>query len=298
MKFLTKGFYSLCTIILLISLGACNKTDDSRIKTLEAERDSLAGMYQNVNNRYNELSSYLTEVSECIDSVSEQEKMLFVDKDPETGRRYSRAEIKTRIREMGNLIERQRLRIAAITDSLSGKSSAEVERLSQLVVYLNEQLAEKEVQMQQLQNELNASRRDISELKSTITSVQAYNDQLQNENASLDQMVVEKTTQLHQGWLLVKTKKELEQMGVLSGGNLIKKSKLNPGAIHTTDCVSLDTRTFTEVTLNSKKKPLLLSQAPNSSYVFEELGGGKWKLTITDTMAFWSLSKIVVIQLQ
>ncbi len=294
----TRIFSISCIAAMLISLGACNKADESRIKTLEAERDSLAGMYHNVSTRYDELSSYLNEVSECIDSVTEQEKLLFVDKDPETGRRYSRVEIKKRIKEMGDLIERQRTRIAAITDSLNGKSSVEVERLSQLVVYLNEQLATKELQLQKLQNELDASRKDITELKSTITSVQANNDMLQSENALLDQMVAEKTTQLHQGWLLAKTKKELSDMGILTGGNIIKKAKFDPGAIRTSDCVALDTRTFTEVSLNSKKKPVLLSQAPTSSYVFEDIGGGKWKLIITDTMSFWSLSKFIVIQLQ
>lgn len=291
----------LCAVAVTMTamtLVACTENNSEQIKALEAERDSLATAAKDAGARYDELTGYLNEISECIDSVSSQEKVALVDNDPETGRKLSRTEIRARISDLGSLIERQRNRITALTDSLGGKvSPAEVERLTQLVTYLNEQLAAKEVQMQKLQQELATSKRSISELRTTVATQKAANEVLTNENTSLDQMVAERSDQLNQGWLLAKPKKDLEALGVLSKGSIFKGGKFNPGAVSTADCVALDTRSFSELSLKSKKKPVLLSQAPASSYRMEEVSKGNWKLVITDTMAFWSLSKIVVIQL-
>lgn len=220
--------------------------------------------------------------------------------DKETGRVYSRGELRQRVADLGSLIDRQRQRIAALSDSLNSKSinTKEVKRLTQLVKYLNEQLASKEAEMQRLQTELASSKRSIAELQTSVAAAQATNEKLTTENSALDQMVVEQNNQLNQGYFLAKPKKDLEKMGILSGGGFMKKAKFTPGAVSTSSCVPVDIRTFSQVELNSKKKPVMLSQAPAGSYTFEEVGKGKWRLVITDTMSFWSLSKIVVIQLQ
>lgn len=220
-------------------------------------------------------------------------------RNPETGRDYTRNEMRERIQSLSELIEHQRQRIAELTDSMNTHTnSADFQRLSLLVTYLNQQLNDKEAQLQKLQNELANSRRSVAELTSAVNSANQANERLAAENQNLDQMLVEKTDQLNQAWLLAKTKKELETLGVVSKGNLVKKSKFDPGAVSTSDCIPVDMRHFTDITLNSKKKPTLLSQAPASSYTLTEVSKGVWKFTITDTHAFWSLSKIVVIELQ
>lgn len=283
------------TSLLSVSCG-----DGGKIKSLEAERDSLAMAANDANMRYDELSDLLGEISECVDSVSMQSEIALVTVDKETGRVYSRGELRQRVADLGSLIDRQRQRIAALSDSLNAKSinTKEVKRLTQLVKYLNEQLASKEAEMQRLQTELASSKRSIAELQTSVAAAQATNEKLTTENSALDQMVVEQNNQLNQGYFLAKPKKDLEKMGILSGGGFMKKAKFTPGAVSTSSCVPVDIRTFSQVELNSKKKPVMLSQAPASSYTFEEVGKGKWRLVITDTMSFWSLSKIVVIQLQ
>lgn len=272
---------------------------ESRIKDLEAERDSLTKAAYDANMRYDELSGFLTDIAECVDSVYSQEEIAFTMTDPETGQKLSRNEIRNRIIELGNLVDRQKNRIAALADSLKAKGDPkEIERLTQLVKYLSQQLSDKEAQLIQLQGELASSKRSISELRASVASAQAANQKLAGENSALDELVATKSNQLNQGWFIAKPKKELEQMGILSKGNLLKKGKFNSGVVNVSQCAPVDIRSFTNVKLNSKKKPILLSQAPSSSYTFEEVGSGKWELIITDTMSFWSLSKIVVIQLQ
>ena len=293
---------TLLGILLSAGISACGDKKDSGedpMKALKAERDSLAKVANDATQKYNYLTSYLDDVTSSIDSIVAQEEIAMNIKDPETGRAYSRKEMQERLQSLGDLIERQRMRIAALTDSMNNNANpAEFARLSQLVTFLNQQLNEKEAQLQTLQSELASSRRSIAELTSAVNTANQANDRLTAENQNLDQMLTEKTDQINQAWLLTKTKKELETMGVLSKGNLVKKSKFDPGQVKTSDCVPIDIRHFTEVTLNSKKKPTLLSQAPASSYTITEASSGKWVFAITDTHAFWSLSKIIVIELQ
>lgn len=299
MKSLFISFHIVGLLALVAALNSCSGSSTD-VQALTAERDSLAQAAQEANSRYDELTVFISDISECIDSVSMQENLALMSSDPETGRKYSRKEIRERIQSLGSLIDRQRQRITSLMDSLSANNLnvKEVERLTNLVSYLNQQLDAKEAQLQKLQGELANSKRSIAELQSSVAMATAANEQLTNENNSLDQLVVEKSQQLQQGWFMAKTKKDLQEMGILSGGNLLKKAKFVPGAVNTSDCAPVDITTFTEVSLNSKKKPVLLSQSPASSYMFEEITKGQWRLTITDTMAFWSLSKIVVIQLQ
>lgn len=293
--------FSFVSLVVLIPLAISCGGNEARMKQLEAQNDSLQNAVQNATDRYTELSGFLSDVSECVDSVATQENLIFLKTNPETGRPYTRNEIRERVIELGNLIDRQRARIAALTDSIGKKGDAntnEVKRLTQLVAYLNEQLAAKEAQMQTLQAELATSKRSIAQLQDSVSTAQAANEQLRGENETLDRLVEDQTNQLNQAYFLAKPKKELENMGILKKGGLLKKSKFNPGDVDISMCLPIDTRTFTEATLNSKKKPVLLTQAPASSYVFEEIGKGQWRFTITDTMGFWSLSKIVIIQLQ
>lgn len=293
-----RGIFLSSLALAFLFLYSCGG-NDAKIQELQQQNDSLALAAEEAEIRYTELSGYLSDISDCVDSVSMQENLVFLRADPETGRVFSRQEIRNRIENLGNLIERQRARIAALTDSLGVKrDSKEIQRLTQLVSYLNEQLAAKEHQLQQLQNELATSKRNIADLQATVTSAKAANEELKDENSTLDQMVVEKTNQLNQGYFIAKPKKELEKLGIVKGGNLFKKSKFDPGSLNVSECMPVDIRSFNDVSLDSKKKPVILSQVPASSYTIEENGKGKWKLYITDSMSFWSLSKILVIQLQ
>lgn len=284
--------------IPLLLASSCG--NDDQIRQLEAQRDSLEQANAAVTERFSEVSDYLNLISTAVDSVATQEGLLLLNNDPETGRQFSRNEIRERVAKLGELIDRQRAKIAELNDSLKSRANnvGEIARLTTLVSYLNEQLAQKEAQMQQLQTELASSKRSIQQLTSAVAATNAKNEKLAADVSSLDNMVVERTNELNKGYLLAKNKKDLEQLGILSGGGLLKKAKFDPGSVNVSNCTPVDIRSFNEVTLTSKKKPNILSQIPSSSYTLEEIDKGKWRLTITDTMAFWSLSKIIVIELR
>ena len=99
---------------------------------------------------------------------------------------------------------------------------------------------------------------------------------------------------LHQGFVLVATKKELKDMGIRTGGNLFKKSKTNLSNLPTGRFKEVDIRNFNQLKISGKKVSLI-SPAPASSYSLVQEDSG-YRLIINDPSSFWSISNYLVIQ--
>lgn len=291
-----------CLFALLASLlfaTSCSKDSVSRAEydAMVAERDSLANQNGTTNGELQELNSYLATLSECIDSISAAQALVVQDKDPETGRRYRRDEVRQRLKDLGELIQRQRATIQALCDSLNSREagSAKIAELTSLVTFLNIQLQEKEAEVDRLQQEVASGRRNIEQLTASVAELNETNTTLTEENTNLDNQVAQQTEQMNEGYFMAKTKKELEEMGLLKGG-FLKKSSFRSDNIDLSQCARVDMRTFNDVTLTTSK-PKLLTQAPDGSYEFRKIDDKKYQLIILDTVAFWSLSKVVIVQL-
>lgn len=290
---------TLGAVALVAIMGACSKSgvEQAEYDKLMQERDSLAAAQAYTSSELSGLNDYLNSVSECLDSVWTQEGIMVTTKDPETGKRLSRSEIRSRIVAFAQLIDRQRARIAALTDSVNamGSNAKNVAQLTAMINYLQEQLDAKEAQMNQLKADLANSRKNIEELETNITNLHNENATLASENTALDNMVATQQKKLNEGYFLMGTKKELEQAGILKGG-FLKKASLDASGVDLSKCQKVDIRTFTEVLVKAKK-PKLLTQAPAGSYAFEDAGKDQKRFVILDTQAFWSLSNVVIIQL-
>lgn len=289
---------SLLLLTVLIGANSCKETptvDLSKYEALAAEHDSLKARANDEHQSFMQLNDYINQVAECIDSISQQGNLMALNRDPETGRKYSRREVIERLNGFSRLIQRQREQIAMLTDSLNNSDSPEkIAHLTGIIEFLNSQLAEKEVQIEKLRAEVSSNRRSIESLNTTITGLNETNKMLETENKTLDRAYEEQTNITNEGYFLAATKKELEDLGLISG-NLFKK-KFNPENIRLSVCQKIDQRSFNDIPLSSRK-PKLLTQAPAGSYTFETQSNGQSMLVILDTVAFWSLSNIVIIQL-
>lgn len=291
-----KLFVSFLAAVVLTGCGKDATVEKSEYDALLAERDSIAAAADREHASLTDLSGFLTQVAMCVDSISTQEGLLTVNRDPETGRKFSRREIITRINQFSDLIKRQRAQIAILTDSLGHTGApANVAKLTEMIEYLNGQLEAKERQISQLRAEVASNRRSIESLNATVSDLNQTKAMLESENSTLDRTVAEQTNLMNEAYFLAAPKKELQEMGLLKGG-FLKKSSFDASNVNLSKCKKIDQRTFTEVTLESKK-PKLLTQAPAGSYTFEDDGDGRKRFIILDTTAFWSLSNVVIIQL-
>lgn len=291
--------YVLVAIIGIFFLTGCSNNGVSREEydAAIAANDSLAAAEKATASELNDLSNFLSLLSESVDSINKEQGIIINSIDPETGRKFNRAELRVRILNFADLIRRQRTRIQELSDSLKTgiAENSKIAELTTLVDFLNAQLMAKETEVNNLRAQLAAGKKNIEELTAGMQSLTESNTMLTAENETLDREIAAQTERLNEGYVLVKTKKELEEMGLLKGG-FLKKSSFQAGNVDISMCQKVDIRHFNDVVLNSKK-PKLLSQAPAGSYKFEPDGSGKSLLVILDTVAFWSLSNVVIIQL-
>ena len=93
-------FIHFIWLSMLCSSCGMGSTERER---LTAERDSLAQEAAAIREELDGLKSYVDDVSECVDSISQSEGVLMINRDPETGRPYTRRELRERVKNFAGL---------------------------------------------------------------------------------------------------------------------------------------------------------------------------------------------------
>lgn len=292
-------FFKILIGILLLPIGlnSCNSGNNiTDMEKLQAENDSLQ-LYAEKSKQYiNDMNSYFSSISECLDSISEQENLLLLSVNPETNKRYSKEEINQRLNLLSEILTRQRDKIRSLSDSLGmRRDTIATEGLSKMVKYLTSQLENRENQIQTLKKEITENKRNINLLKSNIKDLNTELSSVNEQNKSLSNAVVAQTQIINEGYVLMGDKKKLQQMGVMTKGSIFKKSQFDANRINLSECQSVDISKATQIPLYSKK-PKVLTANPTDSYRIEDRGDIKI-LIINNPNKFWSLSNILVIQL-
>lgn len=287
---------AISIILAMFAAGCADKEGEMRRAALEAERDSLESLAGERDRQLNEMTVYFDSVASCLDSIAIHEHLLLPLVDPETARPYSRTEIRERLKLLAGHITRQRERIRQLTDSLNSPGNTPGGAgISNTVLFLTQQLEEKEARVAKLMAELNDKNRNIRELTRKVSSLSDELQSSQEQNSALATAVVAQSEMMNESYVLIGDKKQLQQAGALTKGSLLKKGSFNPAGINLSKCQKVDIREFREIPLGTNSARIL-SAAPAGSYHWSKGPGGKI-LVIDSPTAFWSLSNILVIQL-
>ncbi|MDE7437990.1 MAG: hypothetical protein K2M93_05840 [Muribaculaceae bacterium] len=292
-----KHFHYLLILLALCSMTSCGKKDNAEdVDALRIERDSLYAA-ANANQRDLELmTSFFDEVSACIDSVSEQERLLTIQMGAESNRRYSQSDVAMRLNQLSQIILGQRERIASLVDSLNNRvDTVRTSGLRNTIAYLTNQLSTKEAQINRLKAELSGQKRNISSLKERVNKLTSDVGDLTAQNTALSEAVQTQTEIINEGYVLVADKQQLKELGVIEGGGFLRKSKTNLSKISTSHCNKVNIAMFKELPIHAKKVKLL-TPAPASSYILRQ-SGDMTTLVVKDATSFWSLSNILIIQI-
>ena len=272
----------LCAVAFI----SCGNNREKEFAEFQMKIDSLEAANNTLFEQHKDVSEFLDIINESLDSIAEQEHfILYSDKGIE-GRRRTRAEQKQRLKEFADFLARQRERIALLEDSLSNKGE-DFGKFSRLISYLNKQLDDKNRMIASLQKELETGKKQISSLSEKV-------EKLTSTNEALQEAVVVQTEIINEGYFFVGSKNELKSAGILSGGGLFSKKKLNISNFAGAGFTKVDISKFTELTINSPSIKVLTSIPANSYRIDQE--GNQCKLTITDPSTFWSVSNYLVIQ--
>lgn len=280
-------------VFVFIILYACN---GSMQKEYTTRIDSLQSVINERTSQYDELTSYLNLVASGLDSINSMENIIYLGKDEVTGKKLTRKEIRQRIDDLKELVIRQRTRIEELSDSLSFITDKKVAALQTIIANLNAQLEEKERTIQQLKGELNSSKTTITNLQANVSKLNQEKGALEEHVSMQEEALERQNDMINEGYYIIGTRKELKAAGVISA-NLLQKSKVNLETADLSKLQKIDIRTFSNEMKINAKKAVILSHMPEASYSMVQ-ENGQVILYIKDAALFWSLSKILVIQIK
>lgn len=289
--------FSVLLIVFLCNIVSCNQSNNSATNDpLQQKIDSLEKVNAETNSQLNDISEYMSIISEGLDSIASQEAIIInnTSKGIE-GRRMSKTEIRESLKAFADLIERQRHRISQLEDTLQNRGES-LAKLRNIITYLNMELDEKNQTIVKLQASLNSKNTDIQKLKTQVTSLTETNEELTTTVQAQTDALETQSSIINECYMMMGTKSELKKAGVLTSKGLFSKAKLNAASFEGAGFAKVDIRHFTELTIPSKKVEILTAM-PSTSYSITTTGSQS-VLIINDPTSFWSVSNYLVIQIK
>ena len=277
----------LMLVFLMISCGG-GSMDASKFL---AERDSIINVNEHQQKELDDINFVMREVSACLDSIAEQEQFLHVSKE---GVKLPKRMVLENLRSFKELLNRQRKQIAMLQDSLYNRNDS-TSRYFKVVEFLNKELGEKDLTIQNLQKEISANKRSIAELQEQKNGLQKNVSELQEKEKMHKQALEIQSDMLNECYVKVGTKKELQNAGLLVSKGLFSKKKVNSSNLNKDLFMKVDIRNFLELPIQAKKIKIMTPEPPESSFIVEKTASGVL-LRIQDPTAFWNASNFLIIQ--
>ena len=284
--------FVFATMLLLngVLFTSCGESSKERVQ--REMIDSLKNVsYQNKMN-YEDLQRYLYVIAEGLDSISIEEKELFLKNGDIEGKGLNRKRIQQNLAHVRDILSRHRERIAELEQKLENGDETH-RQLRTIITALRQQLDAKDKELAQLKADLERNKKSITALTAQIKNLGEEKEDQAQMIQEQQELIKEQNDKLNNVYIKIGNKKELKKLGLLSSG-LFKKTKVKYENIDLSQFEQVD-RSFNNISLPKKVK--ILTPVPSDSYemVDDTKTGGKM-LVVTDSIKFWSLSKFLIIQ--
>ena len=281
-----KTFFKLsgATLITLLLLTGCGgKTDTS---ALEQTIDSLRQANQQQQNSLQEMTTFVTTMSDGMNAIALQENMIFNNGGNE-GTSLDKEQLKSHLETLANTLTEQRSKIKALTDSLKARG-ADLSKMQGLIDNLTRQLEEKDKVIAQLRLDVEQKNFSIADLQKKLNVAMAGSAKYEQRAAKAEKELATITS----AYVLMGTKEAL-----LDGGYIDKRKHVQTETMPKGDFTKVNIYQFTELDIPTRS-PKLLTDHPRKSYSIEKIDKENRKLVITNPQLFWSSSRYLIIQVK
>jgi len=289
--------FALVIPVMMLATG-CNQTSEE-VAQLKATNDSLVSVSLAKDSTVAMFVSSFNDIQANLDSIKMKEKII--SKATE-GNSELKSRTKDQINSDINMIYKLQLdnrrMIASLRSKLknAGAQAAEMERM---IDNLSRQIEEKDVQIAQLKEDLTNVNVQVADLTTKVVYLNANVDTLSAANKAKQQAINDKTAELNTAYYVIGTTKDLTAKNIVTkeGGfiGLGRSKELTP---------NIDKKALTKVDITNldvipimKNKVDVLSTHPKNSYRLTGKNQAD-SLVITNQKEFWSLSKVLVLNVK
>lgn len=283
--------FIICSLFVVLGfMTSCGES--SKEKRQRETIDSLENANFQLRMNHEELQRYLTIIADGLDSIAIEEKELLVNNSIE-GKSLNRQRMRQDLNHVRGILARHRARIDTLEAQMRN-GNVNAKKLRTIITALRQQLDAKDRELIQLKTVLEGNKKDIVSLKEQIAQIN--DEKLEQEQLIQEQekTIAEQKRGMNIGYVKIGTKKELKNLGLLSGG-FLKKTKVDYSQIDVSLFQELDLNTTQTIALPKKYK--IMTSVPQDSYEISSDGAGGHTLTVLDSKKFWSVSKFLIIQI-
>lgn len=278
--------FAIICIAMLANVSCGNKTEGN------PEADSLRNVVDSKMAEMDEMTLFLDAVNVSMDSVIDMEGGIL--RTMGEGNLSVKDQIKQNLESYKLILARQHERIAILEEKLKN-GDAKSQKMLKTIASLKKQLGEKDQAIVELTEELEKRNFDIQTLKGHVDRLNSNVAQLKEENKAQEVALETQSDMMNEAYVLIGSKKELKNAGLLAGGSLFKKSKLDMSQVNVSAFKKIDIRKIKTFSIPAKKAEIL-TQAPTGSYTMTTNDNGTCTLTVTDVTKFWSVSNFLVVK--
>ena len=293
-----KKLFLVLVFPVMILAAACNQKNEE-IARLKATNDSLVSAVSVKDSTVNDFVNAFNDIQSNLDSIKMKEKII---SNTAGGSSEIRARSKDQINSDINMIYRLQQDNKAMVASLRSKlkkTGLQSAQLEEMVTNLTKQIEEKDVQIAQLKEDLAKVNIQITDLTTKVVDLNANVDNLSTQNMERQKVIDDKTAELNTAYYVVGTNSYLKDKKIITkeGGFIgLGKSKELATEMNKSNFTKVDITTFKGIKL-MKDKVIILTSHPKTSY---RLTGKNLSdsLVITNPKEFWSLSKVLVVNVK
>lgn len=287
-----KKIMTLVAVALTVALTACeNKaTQEQQAQADMSSRDSLLSVIAQKDNELNDMMTTLNDIQEGFRQINEAEGRVNLSKgQPETSQRE---EIMENLAFIQRTMQLNRELIARLQQQLKTNTSASSKlkaTLEATIEGLNSELEAKNKQIADLTAELEQKNLYIAKQGEQITALNQNVNDLTAQNEAKSRTMAAQDRELHTGWYVFGTKRELKEQNILQRGDVLRSDQFNKDYF-----TRVDIRVDKVIKLYSKSAKLLTNH-PAGSYSLDRDSQGQYTLRITNPQEFWRASRYLVI---
>lgn len=277
----------IVTGAVLLALGSCGE-NSTAYKTLKAQYDSVAMINQHYETDLNETDSLVASVLTNFQDIVSVESMINVN--PRNGdmRLSEKERIKDNVTLITDKLRASSEALEALTKKLES-SGMENKRLRHTIAALKKEMELQTGRVLALTEELERKNMTIGALDNMINNLHGDVERLNKATADQAQVLASQEKELNTIRFCIGTKSDLKEMNLLKSGQVVTE---NANEHYFTKG---DLREITQIPLMSKKAKLLTIH-PAGSYELVPDGEKQLTLNIKNPQAFWSNSRMLVVQ--
>lgn len=294
-----KSLLVLVIPVMLLAAG-CNQKEKTEIAQLKATNDSLVMAGNAKDSTVIEFVNAFNDIQSNLDSIKMKEKII--NKSFE-GNAEIKHKAKDQINSDINYIYQMQVKNRALVASLRSKlknAGVHTAELQSMIDNLTMQITEKDTQIAQLKDDLAKENLQVQDLTVKVGDLNTNVADLSTQNQQKQAVIEAKTNQLNTAYYVMGTTRELKDKKIITkeGGFIgLGRTKDITPALNTSELTRVDITKLTALPI-MKNKVTVLSTHPLDSYY---ITGGKDaadSLIITNPTEFWSMSKVLVLNVK